>query len=300
VLLLPGEKAYFLCSDRELRSDIPERLREKSVQTLYVEGFYHGNVTEARISDLREAIDPDAPGNSDFQPRIMPLLFEEWFMKHGTSPSPFILTLLALTATYFVFIRKEEYVLFSTGLATMGVEMVLLFIFQVMYGWVYLKVGSIITAFLLGLVPGALLGNTHHRTFSCLIRSEAILLFLLVVILSWTLFPSLNIPTFVFLAYGFLFAFLCGYQFPLVTKKIGEWKSPAASCLAADLTGAAVGTIATGTVLIPTWGIKAAIFFLLLVKISSSIIMLFLSRKRRFGVSPSRGKTRVPRSEGRE
>ena len=286
VLPIPGEKAYFLCRDGELWSEIPERLRAKSVRTSYIEGFYHGNVTSERISDLQKAIDPEAPINSDFKPRIMPLLFDEWFMKHGSSPKPFIFALVALTATYFVFLRKEEYVLFSTGLATMGVEMVLLFAFQIMYGYIYLKVGPIVTAFLLGLLFGALLGNIHRRVVTYFLISELILLCLLAAMFGWTFFPDRELPTFVFLIYGFLFSFFCGYQFPLAARMIGEGKNPASTCLAADLTGAAMGAIATGTLLIPMWGAQAAIFFLILVKISSNIITLFLSRKWRIGRSP--------------
>jgi hypothetical protein len=56
---------------------------------------------------------------------------------------------------------------------------------------------------------------------------------------------------------------------------IGERQSPAAGCLAADLTGAAVGTVATGTLLIPLWGIQRAIIFLILIKISSNMVVLF-------------------------
>ena len=67
---------------------------------------------------------------------------------------------------------------------------------------------------------------------------------------------------------------------------IGEWKNPVSGCLAADLTGAAVGAFAIGAVLIPMWGAQAAIFFLLLIKISSNIITLFLSRKWRIEISP--------------
>jgi hypothetical protein len=55
---------------------------------------------------------------------------------------------------------------------------------------------------------------------------------------------------------------------------IGEERSPAAGCLAADLGGAAVGTLVTGALLIPLWGMKAAIIFLILIKISSNIIIL--------------------------
>jgi hypothetical protein len=84
-----------------------------------------------------------------------------------------------------------------------------------------------------------------------------------------------------FLAYCFIFSFFCGFQFPVVTGIIGERQSPAAGCLAADLTGAAVGTLATGTLLIPLWGIQSAIIFLILIKISSNMIVLFTKVKGR-------------------
>ena len=83
-----------------------------------------------------------------------------------------------------------------------------------------------------------------------------------------------------FLAYGFLFSLLCGYQFPIAASIIGEKTSPAAGCLAADLCGASVGTLATGTILIPVWGIRAAVVFLIIVKISSSMIIMFTGKVR--------------------
>jgi spermidine synthase len=141
-------------------------------------------------------------------------------------------------------------------------------------------VGAIITAFLLGLLPGALLGNDQYgRTQGRLVVSEVILLCLLLVFFTWSSFFRGELPSLCFLAYGFLFSFFCGYQFPLVTSLIGEKESPAASCLAADLTGAAVGTLITGMLLIPLWGIQSAIFFLILVKISSNILILFSKGK---------------------
>ena len=41
VIVLPGGKAYFLCRDGTLHMDIPERLKMKSINTTYVEGFYY-------------------------------------------------------------------------------------------------------------------------------------------------------------------------------------------------------------------------------------------------------------------
>ena len=76
------------------------------------------------------------------------------------------------------------------------------------------------------------------------------------------------------MVYGFVFAFFCGYQLQAVAEIIGEEKGPVACCLTAELMGAAVGTLAIGTLLIPLWGMQSAIIFLILIKMSSNIILL--------------------------
>jgi spermidine synthase len=125
-----------------------------------------------------------------------------------------------------------------------------------MYGYIYLKIGAIVTVFLLGLLPGAMVGNLYKEgNMGRLIMSEIIFLGLLLTFFVWVKFFR--------------------------GKIIGERQSPAAGCLAADLTGAAVGTVATGTLLIPLWGIQSAIIFLILIKISSNMVLLFSKIKRR-------------------
>jgi spermidine synthase len=255
---------------------VPARLALKSVPTAYVEGFFHGNVTEERIQWLQKKLDPNALANTDFGPRLMSVLFQEWFARHGSSPKVFGLVALGITLVYVIFLRREEVVLFTTGLTNMGVEMLVIFTFQAMYGYIYLKLGAIVTAFLVGLLPGALFGNLFKgRGWIPLIVSEIILFSLLLVFYVGIIFPEGDIPQSYFLGYGFVFSFFCGFQFPLSTGLIGEKESPAAGCLAADFTGAAVGTLATGAILIPLLGIQWAMIFLILVKISSNIIVLF-------------------------
>ena len=277
ILVLPGAKAYFLCRDGELRADIPTRLSRRSIQTAYIEGFYHDNVTGERIKKLQEIMDEQEYINTDFEPRIMNIVFQGWFMKHGTFPKAFLTILLGFVVLYLLFIKKEEYILFSTGLATMGVEMLVIFIFQVVYGTIYLKVGAIITVFLLGLLPGAIIGNqTKVKSLVNIILSEIILLLLLFIFFIWLIFVKSELHQFYFLAYCFVFAFFCGYQFPAATKIIGEERDSAPGALTADLAGAAIGTLATGTLLIPLWGLQSAIIFLILIKMSSNVMLLFV------------------------
>ncbi len=275
VMVLPGEEAYFLCRDGELYSDIPARLRLRAIKTSYIDGFFYGNVTKERIEELEKGLDRNEYINTDFEPRLMNIVFQEWFKKHGSSPKYFILVLFASTVIYLMFIRREEYVLFSTGFVTMGVEMLVMFVFQVIYGYIYLKIGAIVTAFLLGLLPGALLGSIWgRRDILKLLISDMLLLSLLFLFGFWVAYFKGELHSLYFLTYCFLFSFLCGYQFPVATKIVGEKSSPAAGCLAADLCGASVGTLATGTILIPLWGIQVAVIFLIFVKISSSIIIM--------------------------
>jgi spermidine synthase len=97
----------------------------------------------------------------------------------------------------------------------------------------------------------------------------------LMAVYAWLRFSSGTIHSAWFLVYGFLFSFFCGFQFPSATNLIGEDKSPAAGCLAADLTGAALGTLVVGSILIPLLGLQTATIFLILVKISSNMMILF-------------------------
>ncbi len=281
VMILPGEEAYFLCRDGKLWPDIPARLKQKSIKTSYIEGFFYGNVTKERTRQLEECLDANEQVNTDFEPRLMNIVFDEWFKKHGTSPGYLIAILLVLTVIYIVFMKREEYVLFSTGLATMGVEMLIIFTFQVIYGYIYLKIGAIVTAFLVGLLPGALIGKLLRRKdYRRLLISEMLLLSLLILFFIWVAYFKSELHPSYFLAYCFFFSFLCGFQFPVAAAIIGEKHSPAAGCLAADLCGASVGTLATGTILIPLLGIKVAVAFLILVKISSSIVIMFTGKTR--------------------
>ncbi|MBN1832837.1 MAG: fused MFS/spermidine synthase [Deltaproteobacteria bacterium] len=276
VMILPGGEAYFLCRDGEISTDIPSRLRTKSIVTDYIDGFYYGNVTKERILKIQDILDQEEYQNTDFEPRIMNVMFQEWFLKHGTSPKIFILILAGFVLVYVVLMRKEEYLLFSTGLANMGVEMLVIFSFQVIYGYIYLKIGAIITVCLLGLLPGAAMGSLYEEgNKRMLVFSEVALLGLILIFFVWNSFLRSELHQIYFLGYCFTFSFFCGLQFPLAAKMIGERQSPAAGCLAADLAGAAVGTLVVGTLLIPLWGIQSAIIFLIMIKISSSMIILF-------------------------
>jgi len=275
VLLIPGEEIYFLASNKNLTADIPLELKKHSIPTSYIDGFYHGNITEERVKFINDVINKHEPKNSDFEPRVINIMFKEWFKKHGTSPNWFIAALLSVLVLYLSLMKKEEFILFSTGFVSMGVEMLLLFSFQIVYGYLYLKIGAIITSLLLGLLPGAIIGNIYKRRGKpVLICAEAGMILLLTMYLMWTYVSQGIIQEFVFLIYGFTFSLFCGIQFPVAAEKIGEYKSPASLLFSADLIGAAFGTLLVGVLLIPFLGIHAAVIALILIKATSTALLL--------------------------
>ena len=281
VIIIPGGDAYFLCSNSEVYTDIPERLREKSINTEYVNWFYYGNVTEDRINQVMESIDREEYINTDFEPRMMNIVFKEWFAKYGSSPRNFFIAVMIVILAYVIFMRKEEYVLFSSGLAAMGVEILVIYCFQIMYGYVYLKIGVIVTVFLLGLLPGAVIGSMYiQKRDAVLLFSEFVIILLLICYYAWVSFFQTEIHQVWFMLYCFFISFFCGFQFPVVTGIIGEKTSPAAGCFAADLAGAAVGTLLVGTILVPLAGIQSAVILIISIKLISSLFVM-LRRKGR-------------------
>ena len=60
---------------------------------------------------------------------------------------------------------------------TMGSEILVIFAFQIYFGYIYLQIGIIITVFLAGLLPGAWLGNRlHHRGKQILALTDGFLI----------------------------------------------------------------------------------------------------------------------------
>ena len=273
VLLLPGQQVYFLCSDTRLSADIPERLAQKGIPAPYISAYYHGNVSPPRIRHLKQLIEPNMASNFDYRPRIMRIMFSQWFKKYATSPGGFILLITVLMSLYLAFLSAESYVLFTTGFVNMGSELLVIFAFQIIFGYVYFQVGIIVTVFLAGLLPGAWMSERlQNKSRRWLIITDAVLIllsgcFLLVIYLG-----NQEVPVCFFMLFGFIVSLVSGFQFPVALHLRGDTASAAAQSFSADLMGAACGTLFTSLVLIPYAGIYWTAMALMGIKTSSLIL----------------------------
>jgi len=274
VLLLPGQKVFFLCSDRKIKRDIPAILEQRGIATDYISGFFYGNLTPERIERLNRSLDPSTPRNVDHAPYLMRLMFSQWFAKFQTSPLGFFLVIAILAGIYLSRVAREEFVLFSTGCMTMGSEILVIFAFQIYFGYIYLQIGVIITVFLAGLLPGAWLGNRLRRQGKqTLILTDVFLIVSLALfILAVTNF-AVRLPVAFYLVFGFVVSLACGFQFPVALHLRGGGNLAATRAFSADLIGAACGTLLVSVVLIPYLGIVWAAGGLIALKLMSLILI---------------------------
>ena len=280
VLLLPGQKIFFLCSSQPLSTDIPALLDKKGISTRYIRGYYYGNLTPERIQRLNALIDPTAPKNRDYSPQLMRLMFTQWFAKFSASPTGFIAVLAILSLIYLIRISAEEFVLFSTGFTVMGSEILVIFAFQIFFGYIYLQIGMIVTVFLAGLLPGAWFGDRlRYRNKQTLAVADGLLIVLMGLLIIILKQAGYHLPVAFFLVFGFVISLICGFQFPVALYLRGSDAPAVTRTFSADLIGAACGTLVTNVVLIPYCGIIWAGAGLIGLKLCSLMVMVVRHEK---------------------
>jgi spermidine synthase len=275
VLLLPGQKVYFLCRNDTLNTDIPAILEKKGIATAYIKGFFYGNVSPQRIDRLNRLMDRSTPRNNDTAPYLMRLMFEQWFAKFQTSPMGFFIVVAILAVIYLLRITREAFVLFSTGAMTMGSEILVIFAFQIFFGYIYLQIGIIITLFLAGLLPGAWLGHRlRHRGRQVLTLTDLFLMVCLILFILAIQAYADRLPMVFYLVFGFVVSLACGFQFPVALHLRGEDRLAVTRSFSADLMGAACGTLLTSVILIPYMGILWAAGGLIGLKAISLVLIV--------------------------
>ncbi|UCF91696.1 MAG: hypothetical protein JSW39_26060, partial [Desulfobacterales bacterium] len=273
VAMLPGQNIFFLCRQRPITTDIPAALAAKGISTQYISRYFYGNLTNERIEYLNELVDPATPKNIDTAPFLMRVMFSQWFAKYATSPMTFIWVIVGSTLVYLLRITREEFVLFTTGCMVMGCEILVIFAFQIYFGYIYLQIGLIITIFLAGLLPGAWLGiKLRHQGRQVLALTDGVLIALMGALLLALRHGGDRLPAAFFLIFGFAVSLSCGFQFPVALRLRGEDNIAATHVFSADLIGAAGGALITSLVLIPYLGILWATAVLLSLKLASLII----------------------------
>lgn len=182
----------------------------------------------------------------------------------------------------------------TTGFSGMALEVILIFSFQNIYGYLYQQMGMIVALFMMGLSLGSYLMNQTISRFDAGLKAFIIvegshviyplILPFLLIFISQSFINVLVISESCFMFLVMIAGTLSGLEFPLVarlylTKERGGGKV-AGMVDSADHLGACLGALFTGTLLVPTLGLKISCIFIVVLKITSLALLLQSYAKR--------------------
>ncbi len=186
----------------------------------------------------------------------------------------------------------------TTGFAGLALEIVIIFSFQNIYGYVYQKIGLIVALFMVGLAFGGygmkLMIQRGYKRWTEILMANELMIFVYAVALpsvfkvlakTGSLGPLSLGSEYLFMALVALIGFLTGFEFPLVSKIISELGVETGRVAGIidgfDHFGACIGGLLTGSFLVPLFGIGGSCVLIGSLNLLSFIFLLFSSVYKR-------------------
>ncbi len=269
VIIVPGEKDYFLSSDGQLSLDIAKLIAKNGIENQFVSEYYiDDDLLKDRSTVISSKLEHYKQVNTDLNPLayFKQIVYRLSFDKLSAKMI-FIFVLLTLLLT-IIWLRTITAGMFAAGFSGASIEILLLFSFQILYGYVYLMTAIIITVFMAGIAFGAhpRICSTRKKSIRMFIKLEVLLglaslLFPLMVFLFKTLSLAHLIEQFVFLVFTFAFSFLVGMLFSSASYlQKGKTAKVSAQIYSSDLLGGAFGALLVSGFLLPMLGLFGTSF----------------------------------------
>jgi len=319
VKITPGETNYFLASNQEgvLNLDwrlLMQRLKERNIQARYMREYYlFSELSQERIDFFNERLAREEVTtiNTDFRPIAYYYDMVLWntFFKYNLKGlfkaiNPKKIYIAAVLIYLFLLIpiwlralrrRSSNWAVLvcmgTTGFAEITFQIITLLSFQVLYGYVYYKLGIILTSYMIGLILGGFLITKRLREkrgdYNLFIKTQvAIFIYPLILPVLFWVFSSLKGEFSFSLGSNIIFPFLPiipgligGFQFPLANSLYIESKSAKVGYSAGltygiDLFGSCLGAVLVSIFLIPIIGIPMSCFLIAGLNLVGLILLL--------------------------
>jgi predicted membrane-bound spermidine synthase len=316
LVLTPGDDTWFIASDSEKLSGDPGSLRDRFAA---IKGSTAVFPPEALLSVYlpdRAAIAMESYSGADLPERLLinrdsrPLtnLYSlllaakqsgapgTKFIKYLVSAGAlvFVVPVLVFIVLRSVYILKtaqqgnassfdSSFLVFSTGWVGIGVEIVLMYLYQTCFGSLYLYVGVISSLFMAGLSIGAvIIRYLLKRKIQPQILLFAVILVYTLVIAATIFQPGQQWTHLSFTIAFFLCGMCTGSFFPLAARQLAdsafETGEIGSKLETADHIGASAGGLLTGLALVPVLGTKLTLFvfaLLILANIPPAVLGLY-------------------------
>ncbi|MFC1549180.1 hypothetical protein ACFL5E_04390 [Candidatus Omnitrophota bacterium] len=316
IMIIPGDAAYFILSKSPgmLTYDVDtleKRLKEKGIDTEYVRGYYlSSKLSGERMQYAREVIEEDVSVglNRDFRPVSYFYATVFWGTQFDV---PFFRKMLRAAKTENIWLAVSFFCVFlviialcgrrlgkrtvllaimTTGFAEIIFQIAVVLSFQVIYGYVFYKLGVIFTSFMVGLAAGGWLVSKWMKQMrndmSVFIWTQvSICLYPLLLPLVFRWMSTAQAGPLSWMGANVIFPFLPviagligGIQFPLANKiyleNVDETGRVAGLSYGLDLTGACLGALLAAALLVPVIGIFQTCYLAALINVTVLALLL--------------------------
>jgi predicted membrane-bound spermidine synthase len=305
VEVISGDSLMFLASPSQIdmqKETLLGRFDKRNISNHYVIPSYIEYKLQAkRRAEFKKLLEktPGVEINRDFRPSTCYYFANFWLNKFSSPSSYLAMVILFLSIVFgiikkrkmlFSFAEKKECILiFSLGFISILLELILLFAYQIISGYVYWQMGILFASFMAGLFLGSLLANQFKNKSRQKYFIALVILCLIIIGLSLSvahLLPYFIYLTtlqniFIFTALLVLIGIIVGAAFVSAGFLLSENEITvdAGSLYAADLWGAGLGAILTANFIAPFFGILGALNFSAVIGSAGLAIFLILSRK---------------------
>lgn len=316
VLILPEETNLFLASENQDLIQDPEisiqRFRERKIETKFLtESYITYRLSNDRIEKTLNLFEKNknVRENKDLKPISyfyqtlfwldhFDLNFSKFF-KNLAASFWWIFGLILVIFVFFLIKKKKKLLKLSpifsvaiAGFSLMALEMLIIFSYQTIIGYLYFKIALLIACLMAGLALGVWYGNKKNHQWQSennrKIYKELIKFHLLFIIFSCLLFPLLlilsrislfNITEVIFLVSIIAAGFLGGAIFPISNNLYlsfqPEPNKKTGTIYSANLFGSCFGAILPSLILIPIFGVFQTLIFIVIVNFLVVLILFF-------------------------
>jgi spermidine synthase len=293
VKMIPGRKLFFLSSNSRgaLTQDtsvIEKRVKERNLDLKYVRKYYlFDSLSAGRIRYFNESVREKGSIrlNTDFSPvcyyyaeMYWSTLFSDSFRNilsnAGKIRVSWFLSIPLMIIILRFFIRGRSgfplcFAVFTSGFAEIIFQIVIIIAFQVLYGYLYYRIGLLVTSFMGGLALGAFAArfiSDNRKARKYFFAAQAVMCvypLMLPLIFMRADCPGGNITAvlFEFIIFPLLPAvagFAGGVQFPLANRLYLDFKKSvgqvSGETYGFDVLGSFFGALAASAILVPVLG----------------------------------------------
>ena len=276
VIVVPGEKNYFLASDAPLSWNITKASQEKGIENRYVNSYYiDDSLLKNRGENILSALNPVSEINENLNPVSYRQQLAYWLSQFNAKYRLMAVTACAMALFLFFRGSTPSKAIFLTGFSATGLEILLLFGLQVFFGNIYLLTSFVFTGFMLGLAAGTFFGKTvKNSPENNYLSAIQLLIGVFAGLTSVVLFSPetsgwpQSIVYSLFLAATLLLGGLTGFQFTIASLAgKGSYSEISGKTYSYDLFGSALGALIVAIYLVPKFGIVASILTISLVNL---------------------------------